>query len=333
MLEFSVNMHYNYCTANRLNGILLNLTLLHLEFRKVSTKMNIKSCDICPRECHADRTARTGFCGGGDKPKLAKAMLHFGEEPCISGKNGSGAVFFSGCSLKCCFCQNYPISAENFGKETTNERLAEIFLELQEKGAHNINLVNPTHELMFILPALEKVKDKLKIPVVFNTGGYEKAETLQALEGLIDIYLPDFKYMNSELSLKYSAAKNYSDCAKAAITEMYRQTGKAVFDENGVMKKGLIIRHLILPKCYRDSIEIMEWIAENLPVNDIFVSVMRQYTPCYDAVKFPEINRRLTTFEYDKVIDKCVELKIQGFSQEKSSSTLEMTPAFDLSGI
>lgn len=295
--------------------------------------MNIEKCDICPRECHADRTEKAGFCGGNDKPKLAKAMLHFGEEPCISGKNGSGAVFFSGCSLKCCFCQNYPISTENFGREITTERLAEIFLELQEKGAHNINLVNPTHELFFIIPALEKVKNKLRIPIVYNTGGYEKAETLKNLDGLIDIYLPDFKYMDSELSMKYSAAKNYSDYAKSAILEMFRQTGKAVIDDNGIMQKGLIIRHMILPKCYHDSIKIMEWIAGNLPVNDIFVSVMRQYTPCYDAVKFPEINRKLTTFEYEKVLDRCVELGINGFSQEKSSSTLAMTPDFDLSGI
>ncbi|MGN0597585.1 MAG: radical SAM protein [Ruminiclostridium sp.] len=295
--------------------------------------MDIKNCTVCPRECHADRTKTAGFCGGGDKPKLAKAMLHFGEEPCISGERGSGAVFFSGCSLKCCFCQNYPISNEGFGREITIDRLSEIFLELQQQGANNINLVNPTHQLMFIIPALERVKDKLKIPVVFNSGGYEKAETLKKLDGLIDIYLPDFKYMSSELSLKYSAAKNYSDCAKGAITEMYRQTGKALLDEKGIMQRGLIIRHLILPKCYRDSIEIMEWIAANLPVDDIFVSVMRQYTPCYGAVKFPEINRRLTTFEYEKVIDECVELGIRGFSQEKTSSTLEMTPDFDLSGV
>lgn len=292
----------------------------------------MRKCTLCPRKCGADRTAGKGLCGAGDKLIVAKAMAHFGEEPCISGKNGSGAVFFSGCSLKCCFCQNYLISRDCFGREISVDRLGEIFMELQGRGVHNINLVNPTHFSAQIRAALVKYKPRLKIPVVWNSGGYELAETLKTLDGLVDIYLPDFKYISPELSAKYSSAANYAEYAAEAITEMHRQCGKARFDGD-IMTRGLIIRHLVLPNGYHDSIAVMRKIAELVPVGNVLVSVMRQYTPCADAVNFAEINRRLTTFEYEKVLSECVNLGINGFSQEKGSDNLSMTPDFDLSGV
>lgn len=292
----------------------------------------LRHCAVCPRSCGADRSVKAGACGAKGEMLAARAMVHFGEEPCISGKNGSGAIFFSGCSLKCCFCQNFPISRDCVGKEISGDRLGEIMLELQDKGVNNINLVNPTHFTPQIRAVLERVKPHLTVPVVWNSGGYEKAETLRTLDGLVDIYLPDMKYMSSELSAKYSAAPDYAQYALPAVLEMYRQRGAARFDGD-IMKSGLIIRHLILPSCYRDSIEIMRLIARELPVDDILVSVMRQYTPCADAEKHKEINRRLTTFEYNKVIDECIRLGINGFSQEKGSDNLSMTPDFDFSGI
>lgn len=293
----------------------------------------LKNCTICPRNCQINRHVVCGFCGGGDTPRAAKAMLHFGEEPPISGKNGSGAVFFSGCNLKCCFCQNYNISSENFGVNISVARLAEIFLELQSSGAHNINLVNPTHYIPFIVEALDCVKSQLQIPIVYNSSGYEKVETLQLLEGYVDVYLPDFKYISGELSQKYSAAADYAKFAEAAIIEMFRQTGKYIIDENNLIKKGLIIRHLILPNAYKDSLAVLERIAEIFQPEQILVSIMRQYTPFYKALDYKELNRKLTTFEYEKVIERCEKLGLNGFIQDKSSATAEMTPNFDLSGI
>lgn len=286
-------------------------------------------CNLCPRMCGIDRSKSTGFCGQGEKIKIARAALHFGEEPVISGKEGSGTVFFSGCSLKCCFCQNYPISSEGFGKEISAERLSEIFIELQGRGANNINLVSPTHFVPQIISALDKVS--LNIPVVYNTSGYERVETLRMLEGYVDVYLTDFKYKGGEIAEKYSKAPDYYEYAMTALREMYRQTGKYII-KDGKMEKGIIIRHLVLPGCRKDSMEIFRDISERIPPEDVLISLMSQYTPCYKAINYPEINRRITTFEYKKVVEEAEKLGFDGFMQERTSATLDMTPDFDLTG-
>lgn len=293
---------------------------------------NINNCDICPRKCHADRERRQGFCGGGKNIKLARAALHYWEEPCISGKNGSGTVFFSGCVLKCCFCQNYNISAQNYGKEVSIDRLSDIFLELEDKGANNINLVSATQYMPWVLKALDKVKNRLSIPVVYNTGGYETIESIKALDGYVDIFLPDLKYHSSELSEKYSFAKNYFEVASHAIMQMYKQVGKPVFKDN-LLKKGMIVRHLTLPCARHDSVEIFKWLSQNFAKDDILVSLMSQYTPFYKSSEHKEINRRISTFEYNYVLDYVNSLGFKGYMQEKSSAKEEYTPVFDLSGI
>ena len=286
----------------------------------------MSECRLCPRECGVDRGIKSGYCGCPDEIKVAKYMLHFGEEPCISGTKGSGAIFFSGCSLRCVFCQNYPISHEMKGEIVSESRLEEMMYELRDKGAHNINFVTGTHYADKIASVLRKCKDNLGIPVVYNCGGYENIETLKILDGLVDIYLPDMKYYSSEMSAKYSGAADYYEKAMPALREMLRQQPKNVFDDNGIMKKGVIVRHLVLPKGYRDSMKLLEEIA-GLPVRPL-VSIMRQYTPCYDAVKYPEINRKLTSFEYEKVTEYCAELELEGFMQEKGCENLNMTPDF-----
>lgn len=296
-------------------------------------KYNFTKCELCPRKCGADRISGVGFCGEGAELRAAKAYLHRWEEPCLSGENGSGTVFFSGCSLKCVFCQNYKISSENFGQVISEERLGEIFLELQEKGAHNINLVSPTHFVPQIISALDLVKGKLNIPIVYNTGGYERVETLKMLEGYIDIYLPDFKYYDDEIARKYSAAGDYFEVVCAAIDEMFRQVGAAEFGEDGLMKKGIIIRHLTLPNHRHDSLAVLEEIASQWGTEDILLSLMSQYTPFYRSSEFPEISRRISTFEYNSVLKRAEELGFKGFMQEKSSAKEEYTPDFDLNGI
>ncbi len=295
--------------------------------------MKFIACRLCPRECGADRSKEQGFCRGGSSIKVARAALHQWEEPCISGNVGSGTVFFSGCPLRCCFCQNYQLSAENFGKEITPQRLADIFLELQDQGAHNINLVNPTHYVPWIVEALELAGHRLRLPVVYNSGGYERCETLRMLDGLIDIYLPDLKFAEAERAKRYAGAPNYFDVATSAILEMYRQVGGAVFDQEGLLKKGLIIRHLVLPKGRFDSAAVLTWIARNLPKEEIRISLMSQFTPFYRCTEFPEINRRVSTFEYNYVLSKAQELGLKGYMQEKSSAKEEYTPLFDLSGV
>lgn len=295
-------------------------------------------CRLCPRKCGINRANNLGFCQMGEKITAARATLHFWEEPCISGKNGSGTVFFSGCVMKCVFCQNYDISAENFGREISNERLADIFLELQKQGALNINLVNPTHFVPQIIKALKIAKSRgLKLPIVYNSGGYERVETLKALDGLIDIYLPDVKYFDDELAEKLSAAPNYFETAMNAVAEMVRQTGKPVFDEkNGeILLRGTIVRHLVLPNCYKDSINVINRIAERFR-GEILFSLMSQYTP-FGLVKtdesYKKLNRRITTFEYQKALDAVLEAGLRGFMQEKGSAKEEYTPSFDLTGI
>ena len=277
----------------------------------------------------------TGYCGCSDTIKAARAALHHWEEPCISGTRGSGTVFFSGCTLRCCFCQNHSISQEGVGKELSVEELSQIFLKLQEEGAHNINLVTATEYLPSILSALDLVKNKLTIPVVYNCGGYETVETIKALKGYVDIWLPDLKYESPDLSMRYSGAKDYFQVAKKAIRQMILQTGAPEFEEDGtMMKKGVILRHMVLPGAKDDSIRLLHFMKEELPEGMYYISLLSQYTPFFHSKDFPEINRRITSYEYNKVLDEAISLSLdQGFMQEKSSAKEEYTPPFDLEGI
>ncbi len=300
------------------------------------TGFDYGSCALCPRLCRADRTESRGFCGAGSKVRIARAALHPWEEPCISGTNGSGTVFFSGCTLKCVFCQNHTLSHENFGKDITVERLAEIFLELQAQGAHNINLVTATQYLPSIRQALELVRGDLHIPVVYNSGGYERIETIRAYADCIDIYLPDLKYMDPALSKKYSAAEDYFSVASRAIEEMIRLTGGLTWNpvHPELLQKGVIIRHMVLPGAKDDSIRLLHWMKDTLPEGSFLLSLMSQYTPFHKSYLYPEINRRITSYEYNKVLDTAIELGlVQGYMQEKSSAKEEYTPPFDLSGV
>ncbi len=293
-------------------------------------------CTLCPRRCGIDRSKSAGYCGMGEKPVAARAMLHFWEEPCISGERGSGAVFFSGCVLGCAYCQNYEISTKRKGREITEERLSEIFLELQENGAQNINLVNPTHFVPQIKRALIAAKERgLSVPIVYNTGGYERVETLKTLEGLIDIYLPDVKYYDNELARRLSNAPDYFDIAMEAVSEMVSQTGKPRFDKSGMLLRGTIVRHLVIPDCWKDSVEVIRRVGERFG-GEILFSLMSQYTPFGKVLTdpaFSRYNRRLTTFEYRKALDAVYAAGLEGYMQERSSAKEEYTPEFDLSGI
>ena len=287
-------------------------------------------CSDCPRECGAFRgTSGAGFCRMGADPVIARAAPHYDEEPVISGTRGSGAVFFSGCALRCRFCQNYPISHGGFGKTVSIERLREIYFELIDRGVHNINLVNSTHFSRVILKSLE---GGLPVPVVWNSGGYEKVETLRRFDGKVQVYLPDLKYIDPYSAGKYSAARNYFDFAGPALKEMLRQTGPVELDEDGVILRGTIVRHLILPGRARESMAILDWIAEELP--GAWVSLMAQYLPFGEVDGVDELNRRLTQEEYDAVVDHLLELGLEdGFVQELSSSDEKYIPAFDLTGV
>lgn len=294
-------------------------------------------CTLCPRRCRADRdNGARGFCGETSRLSAARASLHLWEEPCISGTRGSGAVFFSGCVLRCVFCQNYDISSRGVGKPLTEERLCGIFLELQAQGAHNINLVNATHFTPQVIRALEAAKKRgLSLPVVWNSGGYELPETLKMLEGLVDIYLPDVKYYSDELSQRLSSAPGYFGIAMAAVYEMLRQTGAPEFSLDGLLLKGTVVRHLVLPWEYRDSIEVIKRLGERFG-GQILFSLMSQYTP-FGRVKtdpsLSRMNRRITTFEYQKALDAVIEAGLTGYMQEKSSAREEYTPSFDFTGI
>ena len=298
-----------------------------------------RACRLCPRNCGVDRFRTSGFCRSGISARAARAALHPWEEPCVSGKNGSGTVFFSGCTLRCCFCQNYSISQENFGKDIDSRRLSRIFLELQEKGAHNINLVTGTHFLPEILEALELAKPGLNIPVVYNCGGYEKEEIIELLHPYVDIWLPDLKYDSPELSGKYSSAPDYFSFAFRAVKKMIELSGPPVYfpsreGETPLLRSGVIIRHMVLPGHRDDSIRLLNRMAEELPRGSFLLSLLSQYTPFYHSADYPEINRRITSYEYDKVVEEAVRLSLtEGFMQEKSSAKEEYTPPFELQGI
>lgn len=287
-------------------------------------------CNQCPRRCNVDRENALGYCKAPNAYKLARASLHFWEEPCISGKSGSGAVFFSGCNLGCVFCQNYEISHKCKGVEVSEERLIRIFEHLVDEGANNINLVNPTHYAVQLAHTLKKYKPP--VPVVYNTSGYDSVDTLKLLDGLVDIYLPDFKYIRNDKALRYSRAEDYPQFAMPALTEMKRQVGNDVFDENGIMKRGMIIRHLVLPGNTNSAIQALDYLAENF--GDTYISVMAQYVPCTDLSEYKEINRKITKREYDKVVDHILELGLEKvFLQKLESATEDYIPDFDLSGV
>lgn len=300
-------------------------------------------CKLCPRECAVDRrNGERGVCGQTEQLKVARAALHYWEEPCISGKNGSGTVFFSGCALHCAYCQNREIANGTVGKEISTGRLAEIFLELAEQGANNINLVTPGHFIPQIITALEQARRQgMNLPVVYNTGSYENVDILKKLEGIVDIYLPDFKYMSEALGKRYSNAPDYSTVAKAAIAEMFRQTGTPVFEKKGseaeeepLIKRGTIVRHLILPGQTEDSKAVLRYLYETYG-DGIFISIMNQFTPLSSSLTAcPELNRKLTEVEYDEVVDYAIELGIEnGYIQEGETAEESFIPAFDCEGV
>ena len=292
----------------------------------------LKKCQICPHKCKIDRTQnQIGRCKSKDTVKIAKASVHQYEEPCISGENGSGTVFFSNCNLSCEFCQNYEISQKGIGKEISIERLAEIFLEQQEKGVNNINLVSPTSYAVQIIEAIKIAKNKgLHLPIIYNTNGYENVETIKMLIGYIDVYLPDLKYAEEDLARKYSKIENYFNIATSAIKEMYNQVGTNEYDENGIIKKGIIIRHLILPNHTENSKKVLKWIKENMP-EDITVSVMAQYFPTYKAKNIDDINRTITKHEYQKIENYLYMLNIKnGYIQELGKNEEMYVPVWDI---
>ena len=292
----------------------------------------LEKCSICPHMCGIDRNkGQVGRCKSGNKVKIALYSVHDFEEPCVSGENGSGTIFFSNCNMNCVFCQNYEISQQGKGKEITIERLAEIFLEQQNRNVNNINLVTPTSYVPQIIEAIKIARvNGLKIPIIYNTNGYENVETLKMLEGYIDIYLPDLKYAEDNLGLEYSKVKNYFEIATTAIKEMYRQVGSPKLNNDGIIEKGLIIRHLILPNNIENSKKVLKWIKENMN-KDVYVSVMAQYFPTYKAKQIRDINRKLTKEEYEKVENYLYDLDIEnGYIQELGEHEEEYVPKWDV---
>ena len=294
----------------------------------------MEKCNICPRKCNIDRTIYKGYCGMDDTLVVARAALHMWEEECISGKEGSGAVFFAGCNLRCVFCQNRNISKNGARKTITIDRLADIFCELQKKGANNINLVTPTHYTKQIMAALDIAKDKgLNIPVVYNCGGYESIDTIKELKGYVDIFLPDFKYVDKNISKKYSNCEDYFDVAKKGLAAMYEIVGNPQFDERGMMKKGVIVRHLMLPGHVKDSKSVLKYLHETYG-NNIYISIMSQYTPLVDKDKYKEIARKLYPAEYKRLVDYAIDIGIvNGFIQEGDVADESFIPEFDCEGV
>lgn len=291
----------------------------------------IEKCNICPFKCNVNREKNSlGVCKIGGKIKISYVSTHMWEEPCISGSKGSGTVFFTGCNLRCVFCQNYKISREeSHGKEITEEELADIFLVKQKEGVHNINLVSPTPYLIHIKKAIKIAKEKgLKIPIVYNSNGYENVDSIKELEGLVDVYLPDFKYADDNLARKYSSAINYRENCINVIKEMYRQVGNAKFDKYGIIQKGIIIRHLILPNNIKNSKKVLEEISENIS-KEVYISLMGQYIPQDKSIGYKELNRKITKEEYNEVIDYFFEIGLEnGFIQELDSASEEYIPKF-----
>lgn len=295
----------------------------------------LNRCTLCIRNCNINRLeGNLGFCKASQIPKVARAELHFWEEPCISGEYGSGTVFFSNCNLSCVFCQNHSISQEGNGKEITIERLSEIFLELQVKGANNINLVTPTHYVPQIIEALKLAKAKgLNIPILYNTNGYDSLETINALNGYIDVYLPDFKYFNDKYALKYSKVNSYKENVLSLIKEMISQVGTPVFNEQGIILKGVIVRHLMLPGLLFDSKKVIDAIYNNFG-DEVYMSIMNQYTPMHKACEYPEINKPLNPNHYDSLIDYAVDLGVKnGFIQDTGTNIEAYVPNFHNQGV
>lgn len=293
----------------------------------------LKKCMLCPRKCGVNRYKERGFCGATNKIKLAYYSLHKWEEPIISGSNGSGTIFFSHCNMKCIYCQNKKISIDGYGKYISNKKLGEIMIKLQNMGAHNINLVTPTHYVPQIASILNKIKDKeLTIPIVYNTSSYENIGTLMVMRGLVDIYLADLKYYDDSLANNYSMVKDYFENATYAIDEMYRQVGTPQFDDNGLIKKGLVVRVLILPGHLDDAKKIIKYLY-NTYHDDIFISIMNQYTPVNTCI-YNNLNRKLTEDEYNEVIKYALELGVKNaFVQEEDTASESFIPNFDTSVI
>lgn len=298
----------------------------------------LRECTICPRKCAANRVDTSqknlGVCNANNKVKISKISLHMWEEPCISGSKGSGTIFFSNCNLKCVFCQNHEISQEGFGKEVSIERLSEIFLEQQERGANNINLVTPTHYAIQIIEAIKIAKNKgLNIPILYNSNGYENVETIKLLNEYIDVYLPDLKYYNDKYAIKYSKAPNYFSIASKAIQTMYEGVGSVQFNENGLIKKGVIIRHLMLPHLLFDSKKVIDFIFSTFGHN-VYISLMNQYTPMYKSYEFNELTKKLKPELYDSLIEYCLSLGIKNaFIQDTGTNSTKFVPDFDLQWI
>ena len=311
----------------------------HIDYQKNRDKKmkeinELRSCHLCPRECGTDRYTSVGYCRAPAQPVIARAALHMWEEPCISGEEGSGAVFFSGCPVKCVYCQNYSIADCTRGKQVTDDRLSEIFIELQQKNANNINLVTPTHYTYSVINAVKKAKQKgLTIPVVYNCSGYEKEETIRLLDGTVDIYLTDFKYISSDTAKKYSKAPDYPEVVCKALDCMFRQVGTPVFDDRGMMKKGIIVRHLILPGYEEESKKIIKYLYDNYE-NNIYLSIMNQFTPLGNVSGYPEINRKVSAAEYDRIIDFACDLGVENaFVQDGPTASESFIPEFNGEGV
>ncbi len=291
----------------------------------------MSNCNLCPRHCNIDRSTHKGYCGEGDSIRISRADLHFWEEPCISGTNGSGAIFFTGCQLKCVFCQNYDIARNKIGKEISADELCDIFFRLKEKGAHNINLITADHFVPSIVKAIEKAKSLgFDLPFVYNTSAYIKKEQIDMLQGFIDVYLPDLKYHSEFLAKKYSNAKDYPKVAKQAIAQMVNAQNKIVFDNNGLITQGVIVRHLVLPGNTMDSKKVLSYLKETYR-DKILISIMSQYTPIKSDFKYPELKRKLYQYEYDEIIDFCDAIGIKNaYIQELESATKDFIPDFNL---
>lgn len=289
----------------------------------------MEKCTICPRNCNIDRDKQAGVCSVGNTLRIGRIAPHMWEEPCISGQKGSGTVFFAGCNLKCVYCQNEKLSRARAGREYSVEDLADEMLKLQEMGVHNINLVTPTHYIPQIVQVLRLAKERgLSLPIVYNTSGYEKVESLRCLEGLVDVYMPDLKYLSSDLAEKYSKAKDYPQVVTEAIKEMYRQAGTPEFDDEGMLKRGVLIRHLVLPGYTEESKAVIKYIYETYQDN-VYISIMNQYTPYGDLENFPELQRPLTEEEYEEVVDYAIELGVEnGFIQEGETDSESFIPEF-----